>query len=75
MEYYNISPDEIISFVESHDQYFNWRPNTISPISDNQINDWYQVKVKNYPNTLYYARPFSNAWKDEKVKKIHLKTS
>lgn len=71
MEYQSLQANKIISFAESHDQYFNWRPNIISPISDSKINDWYEIKVKNYPNTLYYARPFSNAWQDEKIKKIH----
>jgi len=74
LEYENVFKDSLVSFAESHDQYYNWRPNIISPLSDEQINNWYETKVRNYPNTLYYARPFSNAWKDEKIKKIHHQT-
>lgn len=72
MEYKHLPQDKIVTFAESHDQYFNWRHGVISPLSDNQINDWYQNKVRNYQNTLYYARPFSDAWKDEKIKHLHL---
>lgn len=71
MEYSNVNQKNIVTFAESHDQYYNWRPNVISPISDDKITEWYQNKVKHFENTLYYVRPFSDAWKDEKIKKIH----
>ncbi len=63
--------EALVSFVESHDQYYNWRPGMISPISDTCITDWYCAKAKYFPNTLYYARPFSEEWKNPKMKEAN----
>ncbi len=71
MAYDDVDQDKIVAFAESHDQYFNWRHNVISPISDGEITRNYAVKVKFYDNTLYYARPFSNEWKSQEIKKCH----
>lgn len=69
---FEIDQSKLVSFSESHDQYYNWRPNIISPLSDEQIIDWYVEKTKHYDNTLFYARPYSDAWKNHKIKNAHI---
>lgn len=68
VEFLELDKNTLITYVESHDQYYNWRPGKISTLSDATISEWYYGKNNYYPNTLYYARPFSNEWKSEKVK-------
>lgn len=63
-----LDKEKMITFAESHDQYFNWRPQVISPLSDQTVSDWYKRKNNYYPNTLFYARPFSNEWQSENVR-------
>lgn len=63
-----LDPDTLVTFSESHDQYFNWRPGKISPMTDQKISEMYKYKCGYYPNTLFYARPFSNEWKRENVR-------
>lgn len=71
MVYNDLEQEKVVAFAESHDQYFNWRHNVISPIADSEITNMYTNKVKFYDNTLYYARPFSNAWQSSEIKKCH----
>lgn len=61
-------PNKMILFAESHDQYFNWKNGVISPISDGKISEMYKGKCYHYPNTLFYARPFSNEWMSDNVR-------
>lgn len=68
VEYLDIDPNILVTYVESHDQYYNWRHNVVSPYSDETITDWYDKKTNFYPNTMYFSRPFSNEWQSERVK-------
>lgn len=58
--------DSIVAFVESHDCYLEFGHTNHKDASE--INDLYSELSKIYKSTLYYARPFDNSWKDEKVK-------
>ena len=68
VEYDWLDRNTLVTSAESHDQYFNWRPGVISPMEDWFITKMYEGKSQYYPNTLYYARPFSPEWQSEKVK-------
>lgn len=68
VEYDWLDRNTLVTFAESHDAYFNWRPGIISPMEDWVITKMYESKSNWYPNTLYYSRPFSNEWQSEKIK-------
>jgi alpha-amylase len=55
--------NNIVAFCESHDTYLEF--GYTKGKSDYQINKEYYMLTKEYPNTLYYARPYDEAWKDE----------
>lgn len=61
-----IAPDDMIAYIESHDSFleFGYTKN----MNEYAINDQYAQLAISYPHTEYYARPFSNAWKDERIK-------
>ena len=61
--------DNIVSYVESHDCYLEFGYTKNKPSS--LINHEYYNLTNEYGNTLYYARPFDNAWKDEIVRKAN----
>lgn len=58
--------NNIVSFCESHDTYLEF--GYTKEKSSCQINEEYCTLANEYPNTLYYARPYDNAWKDEIIK-------
>lgn len=57
--------DKIIKFSESHDTYLEF--GYTRDISSHQITKNYQYLTKEFPNTLYYARPFDDEWKSDEV--------
>lgn len=62
-EAYNIDRNKEIVFVESHDSY---KDNTIGytkRLSEEQILENYKYLTKDFPNTLFYCRPFSEVWR------------
>ena len=68
VEYDWLDKDSLVTFAESHDQYYNWRPGIISPLNANVVGEMYKKKSNVYPNTLFYARPYSNEWLSENVR-------
>ncbi len=54
--------NDIIKFIENKDSYLSrdlgWTKNT----SIYDINEWYSRMCHDYPNTLYYARNYSDDW-------------
>jgi hypothetical protein len=56
----------IVKFVESHDSYYGlgWT----KYVSPQEINNRYYCLSNEYPNTIYFARPFDNSWKNSIVK-------
>ncbi len=71
MNYTHMDSKKFVAFAESHDQYFNWRPNVISPLHEKEITNMYVGKARHYENTLYYARPYSDEWKSMEIKDVH----
>lgn len=53
--------NKLIVFVESHDTYLEFGYTKHIP-SDILIKE-YKLLCKEFPNTLYYARPWDNTWK------------
>jgi alpha-amylase len=58
--------NNIVTFCESHDTYLEF--GYTKEKSSHQINEEYCALASEYPNTLYYARPYDDAWKAEIVK-------
>lgn len=63
---YGTYKDKTITWIESHDDYLTW--GWTKKLSEYDINNEYHNLCKNYKNTLYYVRPFSNSWKEEIVR-------
>ncbi len=53
---------DIIKFVENKDSYLSKDLGWTKDINVHTINDWYKNMCFYYPNTLYYARNYSNDW-------------
>lgn len=63
---YGSNKDRIITWVESHDDHLTF--GYTKKLTEDFINNEYVRLCTNYRNTLYYVRPFSNAWESETVK-------
>lgn len=62
--------DKMVTWVESHDDYLSWG-------GTKNMNDWtiineYRILCREYKNTLFYTRPFSELWRNEEIRKINL---
>ena len=66
-------PNQMVKYIENHDTFLsdselgytkNW-PSSL-------IVDEYSILVRNYENTLFYARPFDDSWKSEKIRNAHI---
>lgn len=62
-EAYNIDRDKEIVFVESHDSFLDSDIGYTRKLSEQQVLENYNYLKKDFPNTIHYNRPFSNAWK------------
>ena len=68
--------DDIIKFIENKDSYLSKDLGYTKNNSIKEINEWYGNISSYYPNTLYYARNYSNdwhSWKSNEVKNANLK--
>lgn len=63
---YGSDRNRIVAWVESHDEFLTW--GYTKKLSDEYINSEYSRPCEGYKNTLYYVRPFSNAWESDVVK-------
>ena len=54
--------NDIIKFVENKDSYLSKDLGWTRGVDIHTINEWYKNMCKYYPNTLYYARNYSNDW-------------
>ena len=72
-DYYN--RDAIIKYVENKDSYLSKDLSWTRGWSVDKVNHDYCYLAREYPNTLYYARNYSNdwnAWQSESVKNSNL---
>lgn len=61
--------EKIFNFVESHDSYLDF--GYTKDISTVEINNKYKDLSSINANTLYYARPFDDSWKEPIVKEAN----
>ncbi len=72
------SPDvnSIIKFVENKDSYLSSDLGYTKDKKISDINNWYNGMCNHYPNTLYYARNYTDdwhAWRSNEVKEANMK--
>ena len=68
--------NDIIKFVENKDSFLSKDLGYTKNNSVNEVNNWYKSICTYYPNTLYYARNYTNdwhSWKSSEVKEANLK--
>lgn len=63
--------DNLVAWVESHDSYSLDSLGYTHKMTDDMLVNEYRVLCDNLPNTLFYARPWSDLWKSEDVKYIN----
>ena len=61
--------NRIVSFVESHDSYYDF--GYTKNIDSAEIARNYRNLVNYYDNTLFYARPFDETWKTDIIKQAN----
>lgn len=72
-ESYNINKEKTILFIESHDTFNDIQIGYTSAWSDETIVNNYAFLVKDFGRTLFYARPYNNTWKSDRIREINLK--
>lgn len=61
--------NRIVSFVESHDSYYDF--GYTKNIDSAEIARNYRNLVNHYDNTLFYARPFDETWKTDIIRQAN----
>lgn len=68
--------NDIIKFVENKDSYLSSELAYTKNMPIWEVNKCYESITQNYPNTLYYARNYTNdwhAWKNNEIRQANLK--
>lgn len=69
---YGSDKNKLVTFVETHDSYLNDGPTGYTKrMSDEMLVNEYRILVNNYPNTLFYTRPFNDTWKTKAIREIN----
>lgn len=63
--------NNVVAFTESHDTFYEFK--YTKDITSRMITNDYEFLVRDYPNTIYFARPFDNEWKSESVRNFNFK--
>lgn len=63
--------NKLVTFVESHDSYYEFK--YTKDMTDEMLIREYGVLTQNFQNTLFYSRPWSKLWKDERIREINLR--
>ena len=63
--------NNVVAFTESHDTFYEFK--YTKDITSRMITNDYEFLVRDYPNTIYFARPFDNEWKSESVRNSNFK--
>lgn len=61
--------DKMVKYIENHDTYLDF--GYTRGLSSTEVTHQYINLINEYPNTLYYARPFDDEWKSEDIKNAH----
>lgn len=66
--------DDMVVFVESHDSFLNDGALGYTKfLCDDIIINEYNILCANFPNTIFYARPFSDVYKNYRIKEANNK--
>ena len=61
---YRVDKNKELVFVESHDTFLNGNASGYTKrLSEEQILINYRYLLRDFPNVIYYPRPFSDSWK------------
>lgn len=61
--------NKMIAWVESHDDFLTWRKGV--SMTDLMFLNEYIILCNNFPNTLFYARPFHDLWMSDHIREIN----
>ena len=68
---YGSDRNRMVTFIDSHDLMNEFK--VTSRYTDDVIKREYDILCSNFPNTLFYVRPFNNCWESEEVKRANLR--
>lgn len=58
--------DRLVTWVESHDDYLTF--GFTRKMTKELINEEYALLCREYKNTIYYVRPYTDYWKDPEIR-------
>ena len=68
---YGSDRNRMVTFIDSHDLQYEFK--VTSHYTNEVIKREYNILCSNFPNTLFYVRPFDNCWESEEVKRANLR--
>ena len=68
---YGSDRNRMVTFIDSHDLMNEFK--VTSHYTSDIIKREYDILCSNFPNTLFYVRPFDNCWESEEVKRANLR--
>ena len=68
---YGSDRNRMVTFIDSHDLQYEFK--VTSRYTNEVIKREYDILCSNFPNTLFYVRPFNNCWESEEVKRANLR--
>ena len=68
---YGSDRNRMVTFIDSHDLMNEFK--VTSHYTGDIIKREYDILCGNFPNTLFYVRPFDNCWESEEVKRANLR--
>lgn len=68
---YGSDRNRMVTFIDSHDLMNEFK--VTSHYTSDIIKREYNILCGNFPNTLFYVRPFDNCWESEEVKRANLR--
>ena len=68
---YGSDRNRMVTFIDSHDLMNEFK--VTSHYTSDIIKREYDILCSNFPNTLFYVRPFDNCWESKEVKRANLR--
>lgn len=66
-----LNPNKEVRYVESHDTYLTF--GYTKSMNDNDlVNGWRNLSANGSYSVMFYSRPWSNLWKDSRIKEINI---
>lgn len=70
-DFQNYESSSKVKYIESQYSYYDYNFGITKSLSSTQISDKYRDLCEEYENTIYYARPFDDEWKSDKIKEAN----